>query len=85
MAFYKPLRGVDGVALRFHGTTLYNSIYVFDDEMLVNTHVFGFPAAHAPTLHLRRLSGGELFDTYADSFDRVWSSSTSDWDDRVAQ
>jgi hypothetical protein len=74
LAFYSPLLDVANVSMRFHRTTLYNSIYRFDEEMLVNTHVFGFPAAHAPVLHLRRLSGGDLFDTYADSFDRVWST-----------
>ncbi|MFI7433247.1 hypothetical protein [Micromonospora haikouensis] len=43
----------------------------FDDEMLVNMHVLGFPAPHAPVMHLRRLNGGDLFGTYSDSFDRV--------------
>ena len=37
-----------------HGTTLYNSIYRVDDEMLVNTHVYGVNAYAAPVLHLRR-------------------------------
>jgi transcriptional regulator with XRE-family HTH domain len=74
MAFYHPLNGVDGIEIRCHATTLYNSIYRFDDEMLVNTHVYGFMAAHAPLLHLRRLSGGDLFETYSESFDSVWSA-----------
>ncbi|MGA3563802.1 hypothetical protein [Melissospora conviva] len=47
--------------------------------MLVNTHVYGFPAPHTPVMYLRRLSGGDLFDTYADSFDRVMSTSRSPW------
>ncbi|MCX2948137.1 DUF5919 domain-containing protein [Lentzea sp. NEAU-D7] len=72
LAIYKPLAEVSGVEIRLHGTTLYNSIYRFDDEMLVNTHVHGFMAAHAPVLHLRRLSGGDLFETYAESFQGVW-------------
>jgi len=85
LTFYQRLRSVRGAAVHFHRTTLYNSIYRFDDEMLVNTHVFGFPAAHAPVLHLRQLSGGDLFDTYADSFDRVWSTSVGAWPIEVAQ
>jgi len=59
LAYYRKLRDVEGVAIHYHHTVLYNSIYVFDDEMLVNTHVYGFPAAHAPVMHLRRLSGGD--------------------------
>ena len=63
----------------FHATTLYNSIYRFDDEMLVNTHLFGTPAAYAPILHLRRLAGGEVFDNYTASFNQVLSRSRAVW------
>ncbi|MGH3903390.1 MAG: DUF5919 domain-containing protein [Pseudonocardiaceae bacterium] len=76
LAFYRPLDGVPGIEIRCHGTTLYNSIYRFDEEMLVNTHVYGFMAAHAPLLHLRRLSGGDLFETYSESFENVWNTAT---------
>lgn len=74
LAFFRPLNGVPGVTIRCHGTTLYNSLYRFDDDMLVNTHVYGYMAAHAPVLHLRRLAGGDLFETYSESFDSVWST-----------
>jgi len=80
LTFYRQLEGAPGVKARFHATPLYNSIYRFDDEMLVNLHTYGFPAAHNPVLHLRRLSGGDLFDLYADSFDRVWSSGHPAWE-----
>lgn len=82
--YYNRLEGVPGVQVRYHETTLYNSIYRFDDEMLVNMHVLGFPAPHAPVMHLRRLSGGDLFGTYADSFDRVLSASWALDRDEVA-
>jgi hypothetical protein len=67
-----------GVELRFHATTLYNSIYRFDDDMLVNAHVYGAPAAHSPVLHLRRLPGGRLFDHYQASFERVWEQASTE-------
>jgi hypothetical protein len=70
--------GAPGVELRFHATTLYNSIYRFDDDMLVNAHVYGAPAAHSPVLHLRRLPGGRLFDHYQASFERVWEQASAD-------
>jgi hypothetical protein len=75
LAFYRPLQDVTGVEMRFHKTTLYNSIFRFDDEMVVNTHVYGFQAAHAPAMHLRRLSAGDLFETYSESFEHVWNLS----------
>ncbi|MFI9384206.1 DUF5919 domain-containing protein [Kutzneria sp. NPDC052558] len=75
LAFYRPLLDVDGVEMRFHKTTLYNSIFRSDDEMIVNTHVYGFQGAHAPALHIRRLSAGDLFETYSESFETVWTQS----------
>jgi hypothetical protein len=66
--------GTDGVELRYHATTLYNSIYRFDDNMLVNAHAFGFPASQNPVLHLRRTPTGRLFDHYLQSFDKVWTT-----------
>jgi hypothetical protein len=62
------------VEFRLHGTTLYNSIYRADDEMLVNGHVYGVGAYLAPVMHLQRVPGGELFDTYAESIERVWEA-----------
>jgi hypothetical protein len=73
---YEPLRNCPGVEIRVHGTTLYNSIYRFDDTMLVNTHIWGLSAFAAPVLHLRRLVVGGLFDTFAQSFDAVWATAT---------
>ena len=66
----------DGVELRWHTTTLYNSIYRCDDNMLVNAHVYGAPASQNPVLHLRRLPTGRVFDHYLASFDRVWATGT---------
>ena len=63
--------------IRTHATVLYNSIYRFDDEMIVNPHVCGKVAAHAPALHLRRLSAGDLFTTCADSFTAVWEGAAA--------
>jgi hypothetical protein len=54
---------------------LYNSIYRTDEELLVNAHVWGVNAYLAPVLHLRRLAGGSLFDTYTGSFEAVWATS----------
>lgn len=76
LVLYKPLRTVDGTEFRFHRTVLYNSIYRADDNLLVNTHIYGLTAAHAPVWHLRKVPGGELVNAYLDSFERVWESGT---------
>ena len=64
-----------GIEIRLHQTVLYNSIYRFDDDLLVNTHVHGAPASLNPVIHLRRAPGAHLFDHYMTSYERVWSRS----------
>ncbi|MFI9331046.1 XRE family transcriptional regulator [Kitasatospora sp. NPDC052868] len=71
---YRPLIGTPGVEIRTHGTTLYNSLYRADDQLLVNAHVWGVNAFGTPVWHLRRTGAGTMFDTYASSFDAVWSA-----------
>lgn len=71
---YRPLAGVSGIEIRTHGTTLYNSLYRADDQLLVNAHVWGVNAYGAPVWHLRRNGEGGMFDTYGQSFDAVWAT-----------
>ncbi|MBO0610693.1 helix-turn-helix domain-containing protein [Myceligenerans salitolerans] len=75
LAHYRPLIGAPGVEFHQHRTTLYNSIFRFDDEMLVNQHVYGTYGYLAPILHLRRDPAHDMFDMYATSFERVWETS----------
>ncbi|MFJ7967064.1 XRE family transcriptional regulator [Streptomyces sp. NPDC096324] len=70
---YRPLfESHPDIGFRLHDSTLYNSIYRSDDEMLVNPHVYGIGAYLAPVLHLRRMPGGGLFNTYANSIEQTW-------------
>jgi transcriptional regulator with XRE-family HTH domain len=62
------------VDIRTHRTPLYNSIYRFDDSMLVNTHSYGAYAAKSPVQYLQRVPGGHLFDYYRSSFEAVWAT-----------
>lgn len=66
--------GASGVDVRLHRTTLYASILRGDRTALVNTHVYGAPAAQSPVLHLQQVPGGRVFDHYIASFDRVWAA-----------
>jgi hypothetical protein len=70
---YRELFGLPNVEFRLHSTVLYNSVYRADDHMLVNPHVYGASAYQAPILHLQRVPGADLFNTYLDSFEKVWS------------
>jgi len=74
VVLYRKLRGTEGTEFRFHRTVLYNSIYRADDQLLVNTHIYGIPAAYAPVWQLRKVPGGELANAYLESFERVWET-----------
>lgn len=74
LTYYRPLVGVEGCELRLHSTTLYASLFRYDDEIMVNPHAYGQPASANPTLHLRRLDGGQLVDHYIACFKRVWET-----------
>lgn len=76
--YFQQVEGTPGLEIRLHGTTLYTSIVRGDDTVLVNTHVYGAPAAQSPVLHLRRVPGGRVFDHYVSSFDRVWATGIVD-------
>ena len=71
LGYYRQMP--EAVELRLHDTPLYNSVYRFDDEMLVNVHAYGILAAYTPVMHLRRVDGA-FFNTYIESFERVWAS-----------
>jgi hypothetical protein len=77
LSYLRPVFDAPGVQVRSHETTLYNSIYRYDDEILVNTHAYGAGAPQSPVLRLRRIAGGQLFDYYMTSFERVWESGAS--------
>ncbi|GAB2815445.1 DUF5919 domain-containing protein [Actinoallomurus bryophytorum] len=74
LVLYQVLRGVEGVEIRLHESILYASLYRGDDDLLVNPHVYGIAASHAPVLHVRHVTDGDMASTYLASFERVWSS-----------
>lgn len=76
LAYYAPLAGTPGLDFRLQSEVLYNSIFVYDREMLINQHVYGMYGYMAPVLHLRRAEGGDFFDMYLRSFERVWDVSS---------
>ncbi|MEU3945565.1 helix-turn-helix transcriptional regulator [Streptomyces sp. NPDC029526] len=74
LTYYRPLLDEAGCAVRLHDTTLYTSMFRYDDNLLVNPHIWGQPASANPLLHLKRTDGTGWFDNYAQSFDAVWAA-----------
>ncbi|MET9292287.1 XRE family transcriptional regulator [Streptomyces sp. NPDC003077] len=74
LTYYRDLVGHPGCEVRLHDTTLYNSLFRYDDHLMVNPHIWGQPASANPILQLRNTDGGEWFQRYGDSFEAVWAS-----------
>ncbi|WP_407568261.1 XRE family transcriptional regulator [Arsenicicoccus dermatophilus] len=70
--YLQPLMRVPGIEARQHNATLYNSLFRFDETVLVNTHAYGVAASHSPVLHIQRVPGGRLFSHYLSSYDKTW-------------
>jgi hypothetical protein len=70
----RSLSELENVEIRVHQTVLYNSIYRADDQLLVNQHAYGIPAAHAPVFYVHDTGRGEMATLYFDSFERLWDS-----------
>ena len=77
---FRPLQAVENIEIRLHSTPLYNSIYRADDQLLVNTHIYGMMASNAPAFHLRKIPGGDMVASYLESFEHVWESARPDQD-----
>lgn len=65
------------IHIRLYNAPLYNSIFRFDNEMIVTPHLFGTPGPNAPILQLRRLAPGGIFDSFVGHFESVWAAGAS--------
>jgi len=73
LQYFAPLAAVPGVAVRLQDAPLYNSVYRFDDQMLVTPHLYGTPGSHAPLLHLRCVEDDGLSARFAAHAEAVWA------------
>jgi transcriptional regulator with XRE-family HTH domain len=76
IALYRPLATVQNIEIRLHRTVLYNSIYRADDQIFINQHVYGVPAAHAPVFCISHSQDGEMASIYLESLAHVWATAT---------
>ncbi len=71
-----PLAMREGIELRVHSTTLYASMFRIDDSLIANHHILGSPASDNPAIQFTRSAGENLWITYADAFNLIWSSAS---------
>jgi hypothetical protein len=77
LTLYRPLMGIEHIQIRLHEVVLYNSLYRADDQLFVNQHMFGIPAAHSPVFYYRKSESGDIAATCLGSFEQIWMSAKS--------
>jgi hypothetical protein len=68
---------VDGIDIGLHAVHLYNSVFRFDNQMIVTPHLYRARGYQHPALHLRELSPHGIFASFADQFEQVWQTTTA--------
>ena len=68
LMLYRPLGAVENIEIRLHRTVLYNSIYRADDQLMVNQHTYGIPAAQAPVFCLSNTGTSEMASSLSRQF-----------------
>jgi hypothetical protein len=75
LTLYRAALKVENAEIRLHDTVLYNSLYRADDQLFVNQHAYGLPAAHAPVFCFRTSDRAGIGDSHLNSFVQVWTNS----------
>ncbi|MEV0063807.1 XRE family transcriptional regulator [Nocardia sp. NPDC050718] len=70
------LADTPGCEILLHASHLYNSVFRFDDEMIVTPYLFRARGYQHPALHLRKLSPHGIFSSFAEQFEQIWGSAT---------
>jgi transcriptional regulator with XRE-family HTH domain len=74
LTYAQGIHQVAPSAVRITGATLYASILRFDDDILLNTHLWGNPAADSPVFHFRQRGIDGIAVNIIKSFNRVWNA-----------
>lgn len=73
--YLRPLQNTSA-QLRYQTFPMYNSIFRFDNDMLVTPHLALVPGKLSPMFHFRRVHNGGLFDRFALHFTNIYGATT---------
>jgi hypothetical protein len=74
--FLDPLIDTPGAEIGLHTVHLYNSVFRFDQQMIVTPYLFRARGYQHTALHLRELSPHGIFASFADQFEQIWQTVT---------
>lgn len=71
-----PLAETPGCRIGLHTTHLYNSVFRFDDLMIVTPYLVRARGYQHPALYLRKLSPYGMFASFEDQVEQIWETVT---------
>lgn len=74
LTYARGIQHVDSNAVRLSAATLYASVFRFDHDVLLNTHLWGNAAGDSPVFHLRRQRDDGVAASAIRSLERVWAA-----------
>ena len=72
--YAQGIHNAEPTTVRLSGATLYASVFRFDDDVLLNSHLWGSPAGDSPVYHFRKQSEAGIAASAIRSFERVWAA-----------
>ncbi len=72
--YAREIQHVDPSSVRLTPATLYASVFRFDNDVLLNTHLWGNAAGDSPVFHFRRQHDNGIAADAVTSFERVWAA-----------
>lgn len=72
------LAKLPGAQVRYSDRHISLSVWIFDDDMIVCTHLSDLLGHDSPTLHIRRRADRGLFDRYAGHFGYLWDTARAE-------
>lgn len=74
LLLFRALMEIEGIEVRTHSTTLYNSVYLTENRVFINHHIYGIPAARCPVVEVDRNNSLNPVEVYIRSFEVSWGS-----------
>ena len=77
LRYLRDLTEAEGVQIRLQAAPMYNSLFRFDQEMIVTPHLYGRPGYRSPAIHLRRTTEDCVFAEFQAHFESIWAVAMS--------
>jgi Domain of unknown function (DUF5919) len=74
LSYLGDLTAINNVTISLHQIHLYNSIFRFDDQMIVTPYLYRARGYQHPALHLRKLTEHGIFESFAEQFTEIWAT-----------